>query len=82
MATYKQIQQFVKINSGFVPKTCWIAHMKELCGLPVETAANRIDEDRQVPCPLDKQDAIRSAFQHFGMNAGDKCVGTHAKIYG
>lgn len=82
MATYKQIQQFVKINSGFVPRTCWIAHMKELCGLPVETDANRIDEDRQVPCPLDKQDSISSAFQHFGMNVDDKCVGTHAKIYG
>lgn len=29
MATYKQIQEYLKYNYGFVPKTCWIAHMKE-----------------------------------------------------
>ena len=36
MATYKEIQGYVKETYGFLPKTCWIAHMKELCGIPVK----------------------------------------------
>ena len=28
MATYKQIQDWVKKQYGFVPKTCWIADVK------------------------------------------------------
>lgn len=35
MATYKQIQTYVRTEYGFVPKSCWIAHCKELCGLPL-----------------------------------------------
>ena len=30
MTIYAQIQAWVKANHGFVPKSCWIAHMKEL----------------------------------------------------
>ena len=68
MATYKEIQEYVKDKYGFQPKTCWIAHMKEVCGLPVNVAVNRIDINRRVrPCPDDKQKAIRDAFSHFGM---------------
>ena len=56
MATYKQIQEYVKYNYGFVPKTCWIAHMKEVCGIYVKKAPNRISPDkRKKPCPIDKQ---------------------------
>ena len=33
MATYKQIQDGVKKNYGFTVKTCWIADVKEMCGL-------------------------------------------------
>ena len=36
MATYKEIQGYVKETYGFLPKTCWIAHMKELCGIPIK----------------------------------------------
>jgi hypothetical protein len=32
-ATYSQIKAFVKETAGFVPKTDWIAHVKELHGL-------------------------------------------------
>lgn len=45
MATYKQIQEYVKYNYGFVPKTCWIAHMKEVCGIYVKKAPNRISPE-------------------------------------
>ena len=27
---YRQIQDWVKAEYGFTPKTCWIAHCKEL----------------------------------------------------
>lgn len=40
-ATYKEIQNWVRQNHGFLPKTCWIAHCKELYGLPVSNAPNR-----------------------------------------
>ena len=35
MATYEEIQDYIKQKYGFTPKTCWIAHVKEICGLPV-----------------------------------------------
>ena len=68
MATYEEIQDYVKSRYGFVPKTCWIAHMKELCGIPVKQAPNRFSiTRREVPCPPDKMEAIRNAFRYFGM---------------
>ena len=68
MATYKEIQAYVKEKHGFQPKTCWIAHMKEVCGLPVKMSPNRHSPDRrEKPCPPEKQDALRNAFRHFGM---------------
>ena len=68
MATYKQIEEYVRKNYGFRPKTCWIAYMKELCGLPVKVAHNRYSEsERTNPCPIDKQEAIREAFKYFYM---------------
>lgn len=33
MATYKQIKDFVRNKYGYMPKSCWITHVKELCGL-------------------------------------------------
>lgn len=68
MATYKQIQEYVKEKYGFSPKTCWIAHMKEVCGVPVKNAPNRRSPNSRVfPCPADKEPAIREAFEHFKM---------------
>ena len=68
MATYRELQDWVKQNHGWLPKTCWIAHCKELANLPVRKAPNRQDiEKRMVPCPNEKQEVILSAFRHFGM---------------
>lgn len=64
--TYRQIQEYVKSHSGFAAKTCWIAHVKELHGLPVRRAWNRSGQERAVPCPPDKRPAIEQAFRHFG----------------
>ena len=68
MATYKEIQGYVKETYGFLPKTCWIAHMKELCGIPVKYAPNRISPShREKPCPPEKMPYIKEAFRNFGM---------------
>jgi hypothetical protein len=67
MATYDEISDYVRRRFGFVPKTCWIAHVKELNGLPVQQAWNRRGRGRVVPCPADKRSAIEQAFRHFRM---------------
>lgn len=67
MATYKQIQSWVEERYGFVPKTCWIAHVKHLSGLPMRKAPNRQGVERVAPCPDSKIEPIREALRHFGM---------------
>lgn len=68
MAIYKEIQGYVKEKHGFVPKTCWIAHMKEVCNIPVKVAPNRISvSNREKTCPIEKQELIKEAFKHFEM---------------
>lgn len=67
-ATYKAIQGWVRDSFGFVPKTCWIAHLKELLGLPVRAAPNRMRLDsRSNPCPESRKAALIAAFIHFGL---------------
>ncbi|QRN84294.1 hypothetical protein JR338_06050 [Chloroflexota bacterium] len=67
MATYREIQDWVKKHHGGHIKTCWIADMKEECGLPVRVAANRQGPKRLNPCPDEKKKIIKKAFRHFGM---------------
>ncbi|GIW42173.1 MAG: hypothetical protein KatS3mg076_2750 [Candidatus Binatia bacterium] len=67
MATYVDIQVWVKEHYGFWPSTAWIAHCKEMFGLEVKPARNRKPGGRAYPCPPDKVEAIRAAFEHFGM---------------
>jgi hypothetical protein len=64
MATYEEIQDFIKQKYGFTQKTCWIAHVKEICGLPVRK--NRLGE-RSHPCPPERIENIKDAFKHFKM---------------
>ena len=67
MATYQEIQRYLKQRYGFVAQTCWIAHVKELSGLAVRRSPNRQSSKRVKPCPPVKQEAIREALEHFGM---------------
>ena len=68
MATYKEIQEYIRNEKGYVVKTCWIAHTKSICGIHTRKAANRIDSNSRVyPCPEDKVEDIKEAFRHFGM---------------
>lgn len=68
VATYRQIQKWVKSDAGFVPKTCWIAHVKSDHGLVSREAFNRADSNvRQHPCPPEKRGVIEAALRHFRM---------------
>jgi len=68
MATYKEIQIYVKEKYGVGLKTCWIADMKEKSGIVTRKAPNRISESERVfPCPTQHQEKIRDAFKHFHM---------------
>ena len=64
--TYADIADCVKRRHGFVAKTCWIAHTKELNGWPMRTAPNRrSDTVRKVPCPPNKQAAIEDCLRRL-----------------
>jgi len=66
MGTYTEIINWIKSHPdyGWVAKTCWIAHCKELAGL---LAHNRRGNHRIVPCPPEKREAIFAAFRYFLM---------------
>ncbi len=68
VATCRQVQERVKSSAGFVPKTCWIAHVKSDHGLVGREAFNRADSNvRQHPYPPEKRGAIEDVLRHFGM---------------
>lgn len=68
MATYKAIQEYIKDKYNCSIKTCWIADMKEQCGIVTRTAPNRISESKRVyPCPMIHKEKILDAFCKFGM---------------
>ena len=67
MANYKEIADYVKTTYQYTPKSCWIADVKERCGLCVKRAPNRISEKRTNPCPENKVASIKAALRHFNM---------------
>jgi hypothetical protein len=67
MATYRQLQDRVRTAAGYVPKTCWIADVKQKHGLTTRQAPNRQSAARKYPCPSDKLASIEAALRHFGM---------------
>jgi len=68
MATYQEIQDDVRRQHGRTVKTCWIAHVKELNGLPLRKAPNRAAENvRQVPCPSDMRPIIEESMRRLGV---------------
>ena len=67
MATYADIASYVKLHHGFTVKTCWIAHVKEMCGLKPRQASSRLKPGvRMHPCPEDKRPMIEEAFKALG----------------
>jgi hypothetical protein len=68
MATYEQVQQDLKERHGISVKSCWIAHVKEMNGLPMRRAPNRRSMDMRVhPCPEKWRPAIEDSMRRLGM---------------
>jgi hypothetical protein len=68
MATYAEIQNYVREHYGFVAQTCWIADVLSDHGLTRRQAPNRINHtERKKPCPESKRSAIEQALIHFAM---------------
>lgn len=61
MVTYKQITEYIKKEYGYTAQTCWIAHMKEICGL-IPKKPSRVKT-----CPLNKQNDFIETFKYFNM---------------
>ena len=66
-ATYQEIRKWVREHHGLNVETCWIAHCKELNGLPLGRASNRQGDERVKECSPDIRPLIAQAFRHFGM---------------
>ena len=68
MVTYRNIQDDIKGSHSISIKTCWIAHVKELNGLPLRKANNRISEnDRKYECPEEIKPIIENSMRKLGM---------------
>jgi hypothetical protein len=68
MATYKEIQDDIRRQHKCTVKTCWIAHVKELNGLPLRQAPNRYSlTHRENPCPNNVRPLIEASMRRFGM---------------
>lgn len=68
MATYKDIQADVRKWSGRAVQTCWIAHVKEINGLTLRKASNRICTiDRNNPCPAKVRPLIEASMVRLGI---------------
>jgi hypothetical protein len=66
MVTYKEIQQIVKEEHGFIPKSCWIAHILFDHGLTKRQSSNRIDPNiRKYPCPENKRLQIEQVMKRL-----------------
>ena len=68
MATYEMIQDDVRNRHGRHVKTCWIAHVKEINGLPLRPAPNRRPgAERKHPFPKWARPLIEDSMQRGGM---------------
>ena len=68
MTTYREIQDYARKKYGITIKPCWIADVKELCGLNPKIALNRSSLlKRKNPCPRKKVAIVKEAFKYFGM---------------
>ena len=69
-ATYWEIKDYVKKQTGLSVSSLYISQIKRKCGLEVGRNYNLSKkENARVPqCPSEKEEAIRAALKHFGMN--------------
>ena len=68
MATYKNIQDDVKNIHNITITIGWIAHVKELNGLPLKKVNYRAPiTDREHKCPDDVIPIIEESMRRLGM---------------
>lgn len=68
-ATYGQIKDYVREQTGFRVSTLYISQVKRKCGLKVGESYNKpkSEDARQPQCTPHKEEAIMQALRHFGM---------------
>ena len=68
-ATYQQIKDRVKEQSGLNVSILYIAQVKKKCGLDVGENYNKpkTDNPKALQCPPEKEAAIQDALKWFGM---------------
>ena len=67
MATSAEIQKFVQRHHGFIPKTGWIAHVKEVHGVP--TYVGRSAPVAIVTSSRARPTSVRRSKRRFGISA-------------
>ena len=66
MATYPEIARDLKRRHRMNVRTSWIAHVKELNGLPLRKTWNQTGP-RKEPCPPSVRRVIEASMRRFGM---------------
>lgn len=68
-ATYEQIKDYVREQTGFRVSSLYISQVKRKCGLEVGESYNKpkSDDARQPQCTPEKEEAIMQALSHFGV---------------
>lgn len=68
-ATYEEIKEYVLEHTGLKVSSLYISQAKRKCGLDVGKNYNlaKSEDSRQPQCPPKKENAIREAFEYFGM---------------
>ena len=64
MATYKEIQEYVKKEHNVSVKTCHIAFVKRAKGISMRTNRTKA---YKYPCPAEYFPYIEEALKHFSM---------------
>ena len=68
-ATYDEIKAYVLEKFGLKVSSLYISQVKRKCGLEVGENYNlsKAEGTKQPQCPLEKEEAIRTALAHFGI---------------
>ncbi len=68
-ATYEQIKDYVREQTGFRVSTLYISQVKRKYGLEVGESYNKpkSEDARQPQCTPEKEEAIMQALRHYGV---------------
>jgi hypothetical protein len=66
MVSNDEIRIYLKKRHGFEPKNGWIAHAKDVYGIPLKGKRQSVGE-RKWKCPKKRLEQIKDAFVYFKM---------------